>query len=354
MKNNKLLKNITATAIFFLFPFSLFLSSCEVEFSPNASWKEIPVIYCVLDQDDFTAGDTTWVRVERCYLGDGSIYTYSSISDSINYPQGSIDVRILVYRNGTCIDSIQCRDTLREREEGDFANHLQPIYYTTQRLQDDCYYKVEVRRASSRSLMAYTDSIPLITCSTNVIRKPYNTEIFGFFDRTSGNVPAFLMEWYAMDNARRYQPFVRFYYGEDGDTNYVDVLGGSVNSGNGSTILSTSLTRDGFLKNLELQLQNDTNPKRYLKLVDVYLTACDENLNNYISTVNSGSSIDQSTHAYTNVHCCTDGTVVDGVGILAARRTHIYKTLEADASMVPNVGFYWFLLNKIDAHFGEE
>ncbi|MBR5092308.1 MAG: hypothetical protein IKX32_02405 [Bacteroidales bacterium] len=332
----------------------MFFTSCEVEFSPNASWKEIPVIYCVLDQDDVTAGDTTWVRVERCYLGDGSIYTYSSISDSINYPQGSIDVRILVYRNGACIDSIQCRDTLREREQGDFASHQQPIYYTTQRLQDDCYYKVEVRRAGSRSLMAYTDSIPLITCSTNVIRKPYNTEIFGFFDRTSGNVPSFLMEWYAMDNARRYQPFVRFYYGEDGDTNYVDVLGGSVNSGNGSTILSTSLTRDGFLKNLELQLQNDTNPKRYLKLVDVYLTACDENLNNYISTVNSGSSIDQSTHSYTNVHCCTDGTVVDGVGILAARRTHIYKTLEADASMVPNVGFYWFLLNKIDAHFGEE
>ena len=341
--------------LFLLLTFSfVFFTSCEVEFSPNASWKEIPVIYCVLDQDDFTAGDTTWVRVERCYLGDGSIYTYSSISDSINYPQGSIDVRILVYRNGACIDSIQCRDTLREREQGDFASHLQPIYYTTQRLQDDCYYKVEVRRAGSHSLMAYTDSIPLITCSTNVIRKPYNTEIFGFFDRTSGNVPSFLMEWYAMDNARRYQPFVRFYYGEDGDTNYVDVLGGSVNSGNGSTILSTSLTRDGFLKNLELQLQNDTNPKRYLKLVDVYLTACDENLNNYISTVNSGSSIDQSTHSYTTVHCCTDGTVVDGVGILAARRTHIYKTLEADASMVPNVGFYWFLLNKIDAHFGEE
>ena len=341
--------------LFLLLTFSfVFFTSCEVEFSPNASWKEIPVIYCVLDQDDFTAGDTTWVRVERCYLGDGSIYTYSSISDSINYPQGSIDVRILVYRNGACIDSIQCRDTLREREDGDFAHHLQPIYYTTQRLQEDCYYKVEVRRAESRSLMAYTDSIPLITCSTNVIRKPYNTEIFGFFDRTSGNVPSFLMEWYAMDNARRYQPFVRFYYGEDGDTNYVDVLGGSVNSGNGSTILSTSLTRDGFLKNLELQLQNDTNPKRYLKLVDVYLTACDENLNNYISTVNSGSSIDQSTHSYTNVHCCTDGTVVDGVGIIAARRTHIYKTLEADASMVPNVGLYWFLLNKIDAHFGEE
>ena len=329
------------------------LASCEVEFSPNASWKEIPVIYCVLDQDDFTAGDTTWVRVERCYLGDGSIYSYSSIGDSIHYPQGSIDVRILVYRNGNCIDSIQCRDTLREREQGDFAYQLQPIYYTTQRLQEDCYYKIEVRRAASRQLMAYTDSIPLITCSTNVIHKPYNNETFGFFDRTSGNVPSFLMEWYVMENARRYQPFIRFYYGEGGDTLSVDVLCGSVNSSNGSTMLRSSLTRDGFLTNLEQQLQNDTNSKRYLKLVDVYLTACDENLNTYISTVNSGSSIDQNTHAYTNVHCCTDGKVVDGVGILGARRTHLYKTLQADPSMVPNVGLYWFLLNKIDVGFGE-
>ena len=330
------------------------LASCEVEFSPNASWKEIPVIYCVLDQDDFTAGDTTWVRVERCYLGDGSIYSYSSIGDSIHYPQGSIDVRILVYRNGNCIDSIQCRDTLREREQGDFAYQLQPIYYTTQRLQEDCYYKIEVRRAASRQLMAYTDSIPLITCSTNVIHKPYNNETFGFFDRTSGNVPSFLMEWYVMENARRYQPFIRFYYGEGGDTLSVDVLCGSVNSGNGSTMLRSSLTRDGFLTNLEQQLQNDTNSKRYLKLVDVYLTACDENLNTYISTVNSGSSIDQNTHAYTNVHCCTNGKVVDGVGILGARRTHLYKTLQADPSMVPNVGLYWFLLNKIDVGFGGE
>ena len=156
-----------------------------------------------------------------------------------------------------------------------------------------------------------------------------------------------------MENARRYQPFIRFYYGEGGDTLSVDVLCGSVNSSNGSTMLRSSLTRDGFLTNLEQQLQNDTNSKRYLKLVDVYLTACDENLNTYISTVNSGSSIDQNTHAYTNVHCCTDGKVVDGVGILGARRTHLYKTLQADPSMVPNVGLYWFLLNKIDVGFGE-
>ncbi len=52
-----------------LFAASLLLASCEVDFSPNASWREIPVVYCVLDQDD----DTSYVRVERCFLGEGSI-----------------------------------------------------------------------------------------------------------------------------------------------------------------------------------------------------------------------------------------------------------------------------------------
>ena len=69
---------------FSLLPLSIFLFyACEVEFSPNAEWKEVPSVYCILDQDD----DTTWVRVEKCFLGEGSIYNYGMISDSINYPQ---------------------------------------------------------------------------------------------------------------------------------------------------------------------------------------------------------------------------------------------------------------------------
>ena len=74
----------------------LLLTSCEVEFSPNAEWKEIPVVYCLLDQDD----DTTWARVERCYLGEGSIYSYSGNTDSINYPAGSIEVQLVKLYNG--------------------------------------------------------------------------------------------------------------------------------------------------------------------------------------------------------------------------------------------------------------
>ena len=99
--------------------------SCEVEFSPNAEWKEIPVVYCLLDQDD----DTTWARVERCYLGDGSIYDYGSISDSINYPLGSIEVKLLRIYNGETVAEYTFRDTTVNRQSGNFANMAQPMYY---------------------------------------------------------------------------------------------------------------------------------------------------------------------------------------------------------------------------------
>ena len=67
---------------------ALLFSACKVDFSPNAQWKELPVVYCILDQDD----DTTWVRVQRCYLGQGNLYQYGSNYDSVNYPQGQLTV----------------------------------------------------------------------------------------------------------------------------------------------------------------------------------------------------------------------------------------------------------------------
>ena len=95
----------------------MLMTSCEVEFSPNAEWKNVPVVYAILDQDD----DTTWVRVQRCYLSDGNIYQYGSHSDSINYPQGSISVALLAYGDGALKDSIAFTYTERDRDAGAFA-----------------------------------------------------------------------------------------------------------------------------------------------------------------------------------------------------------------------------------------
>jgi hypothetical protein len=314
----------------YLLPLLAFLfAACEVEFSPNAEWKETPVVYCLLDQDD----DTTWVRVEKCFLGENSIYSYGSISDSINYPQGSIEVHLQGYRWGQLKSDVTLQYAERDRVDGNFVSRNQPIYYTDSALNETFMYKLEVRRTADGSLLASTDSIPLILqTEEQVITKPYSSGKFGFHSSSQGT-PVCHIEWNALQNARRYQPFVRFYYGEGDDTLSVDLMCES------TTALSTDYSRSSFLNSLKMALQDDPNPKKYLEIVDSYLTACDENLNVYMMSVNSGVGMEQTTDTYTNIR--------GGVGVFAARRTHLYKFLNADNSMNPlssgNPGLHAYL-----------
>ena len=73
---------------------ALLASSCKVDFSPNAEWKDVPAVYCVLDPEE----DTVFARVQRCYLGEDNLYTYTQIADSTNYQQGDISVSLLAYK----------------------------------------------------------------------------------------------------------------------------------------------------------------------------------------------------------------------------------------------------------------
>lgn len=300
----------------------LLFSACEVEFSPNAPWKEVPIVYCVLDQDD----DTIWARVEKCFLGEGDMYSYGGISDSLNYPKDSIEVRLLAFQGGVCVDTHRFQYTLRDHHEGDFAYQSQPLYFSTASLYETRMYKLEVVKTTDDSVIAYTNVIPLIRQTSSVlIRKPANNDIFGFYER-NGHTPVCRIEWNVMENARLYQPMVRFYYFELGDTHYVDLKCGTVAAGNASSILSTYYSRDAFLSELYSQLKDDPNPKRYLRTVDVFLTACNEDLNAYMTSLRSGSGLDQGVEVYSNIH--------GGLGVFATRRMHLYKNLRADSAVV--------------------
>ena len=298
---------------------AMLLTACEVEFSPNAEYKDTPIVYCLLDQDD----DTVWVRVEHCFLEEGSIYNYGSEPEHINYPLGSVSVTLSAWRNGTCVSRTLLRDTLRSHDDGLFASGPQPIHFTTEPLDTTCLYKLEVNRTSDDSLLAYTDSIPLILqTDPTLITKPANTTRFGFNSSVNGTAVC-QITWNALQNARRYQPIVRFFYGELGDTLYLDLPCSVVTN----PPYSVSYSRYTFLNAVKEALKDDPNPKEYLKYVEIYLTACDENLNVYMRSVASGVSINQTSDTYTNIH--------GGLGIFGARLRHRCKYLDADNSMNP-------------------
>lgn len=314
------------TPVLFLLAALLLLTSCEVEFSPNAQWKDIPVVYCLLDPDD----DTVFARVERCFLGDGSIYDYGIIADSINYPQGAIDVWLYKFRGDRAVDSVQMQYTLRGRDEGAFASTPQPVYYSVTPLDSTCRYSLRVRRTTDNVFIAVTDTIPLICqVKSNLITRPANNDPYGFSFMTRG---ACRIEWPALYAARRYHPIVRFYYRELDDTLYVDLPAGEVAANSTSTDATYSFEypRTSFLYSLRsyfVGIGDTVTPKYYLQYVDLFLTAWDENLNVYMMSVASGTNLNQTTDVYTNVH--------GGTGIFASRLIHRYKHTLADPSTNP-------------------
>lgn len=328
-----------------LFPLllaSVLLTGCEVEFSPNAQWKNIPVVYCLLDQDD----DTTWVRVQRCYLSEGNIYSYGQNSDSINYPQGTIEVTLLAYEGSTLKDSIPFIYTEIDRDSGSFANIAQPIYYsiTTNRLRENYRYCLRIRNAIDGSILADTDPIPLIKKSNlPLITKPAITitpsfdTLGGFYfneiDPVTGTQSACIIQWNHLENARLYQPVVRFYYSVAGNTRYLDLLCPRVSSKTNEIRYS----REQFLTDIRDRLINDTSTKHFIPHVDIYLTCCSEELNAYLTTLSAGTSVNIEHEPYTNIK--------GGVGIFAARRTHLYKGMPADNSIQPGVGLQDLIIN---------
>lgn len=325
--------------ILYLLPLAILFVSCEVEFSPNAEWKNIPVVYCLLDQDD----DTTWVRVQRCYLVDDNIYNYGQNSDSINYSQGAITVSLLAYENGVCKDSMDFHYLERDRDSGSFASKAQPLYWfeTRNRLKENYTYVLTVRNAVDGSVLATTDPISLIKKTeetlivqpqVSVFNGDTNYDISGLkFNKFIGHEAYCEIQWKALENARLYQPIVRFYYGVQGKTKYVDLFCPKATS----KTTTINYSRSQFLADVKNIFEGDTTTKQYLARVDLYLTCCTEELNIYLNNT-SNTAVDASTQgAFNNIH--------GGIGVFASRRTHLYKRMPCDNSMTVDRGLLYFL-----------
>ena len=95
----------------------LFLS-CETDFEINASWKNVAIVYGLLDQSE----TVQYIRINKAFLGDEDAYVMASISDSINYDPSNLEVKIeKISASGYVLDVKVLTDTIMLKDTGDFA-----------------------------------------------------------------------------------------------------------------------------------------------------------------------------------------------------------------------------------------
>lgn len=319
------------------------VTSCENEFSPNGEWQDIPVVYCILDQDD----DTTYVRVQRCFLGEGNMYQFAAVADSNYYPVGSIAVRMEKWRTwrdnagqvhaaGDSPESVFNFDAYQtSHSDGIFPSGMQPIFVcnTAGQLDSGYLYRLFVTKTSNGDTLAQAET-QLITGRLRLMQ-PNNQTKFNFTGAAGNKWCDFT--WTTLDNGRQYQPVVRFYYrdfivdhsqGVPDTTitdHYIDIPCNIVKSSmnHASSVLTTRLSQSTFLSELSANI-TDTVNKNIVDTVDIYMRCCTEDMAAFMYSNSPSNSINQDRFLYTNIN--------GGLGVFAARRTHIYFTVSTPAA----------------------
>src|SRR5260221_243199 len=112
--------------IFLLLLIALITGSCKNDLKLNAPYKEIPSIYAVLNPGE----KTQIIRINKVFLGEGDANQMAQLADSINYPEGELDVTLTHSGGGA---AITFTDSIVKTAEGAF-NSKQRVYVSHAKL----------------------------------------------------------------------------------------------------------------------------------------------------------------------------------------------------------------------------
>ena len=189
-----------------LFSFIVVLSSCSTDVDLYASYKDVAIIYGLLNHQ----ADTNYVKITRAFCGtnDNPIDAteVALIADSSNYP-GKLDARIIEFES-TFGNSYEATGrvlvldtmTLHNKEEGAFYAPDQIVYYTTEPLcsgSDEHRYKyrLEVVKPDGDTVTAQTtmvgnEEFAIMSASVGFQASPTN-ELGKIFFRSDGVAPLY-------------------------------------------------------------------------------------------------------------------------------------------------------------------
>ncbi len=185
---------------------SLLFCYCETEIDTLADWKNIPIVYGMLD----VGKEVQYIRINKAYLGKADARVMGREADSIQYKH--LEVSIEKVDNPD--EKIYFMDTLIYKDIGAFSQGKNYIYYSREKIEPNTEYKLNI------IIPEYND---VITGRTNVFGQLVFTNIFTYSERRlsfSSNKTETLV-WNSTPNAKIYDISIRFYYLEvssPGDT----------------------------------------------------------------------------------------------------------------------------------------
>lgn len=323
------------------FSIIFFVTSCKTDFDVTAPYKEVPVVYGLLNVND----SIQWLRINKAYLGEGNALLMAQQPDSINYPD-ILDVRLEEYQSNNLVKTISLvRDSSRLKEDGTFATTPNILYRTnvsdvinsTSRYKLVCY-----NRESTKTFSASTPVVDNISIEYPVQN---STSEINWTSRFN-----FIVKWYSVPEGYVYQLKIRLHYSEEDINNpanavekYVDWVFGEQQPGEDPAgKMQEEFARTLFYQFVAREVKPDNTKRRKIGNVDFIFTVAAKEFYTYVQVNRPPSGVNQYIPQYTNI----DG----GIGIFSSRLTQavLDKKMDLDSkdslkrgSITGNLGFYF-------------
>jgi len=324
---------------------TLFLGACEDDFKVGADYKEVTVIYGLLDHGEIT--NQQFIKITKGFFSETEDnLLLAANKDSIYY--SSLDVKVEEYQNGNLTNTFPCSkvdlDTLPVpivKREGIFVTSPNFAYRFVTPLDANRQYKLIVKNNESGSII--TSETSIINTDPNIftVIKPFTAnDQLQFADANQ----SYIFSWKAPVGAELFDILLQFYYDDINlATNvstkkHVDLQLGSFIPRNGSAM---SYDMENLVFYSLLNANIGVAPNGIVRRVDtskLFFVAGDSVIQKYVDVNNAqgGLTNDQIKPFYTNL--TRDGELgKDVLGIFGTRATLFVGDLVYDAATYDSI-----------------
>ena len=311
---------------------SSFFSGCSSDLDVQAPYKEITVVYSLLNWQD----DTLWIKINKAFLGDGNAFDYAQIPDSNEYSDAQFSgvLEQVTELNGTHTATIQSR--IVNRPVGIFNGPEHKMYFVTRGdfpvigLEESATYNL-IATAKGNTFRAST----LLVEDFSIRATTANIGTLIAFRLPGGSYSSFEPRWNIARNGKRYEVSYRFNYDEvssSGATttkSFTSKIGTVISDGNPGAEINSSLNGELFYQSVGTNVAANAGPdvvKRVFQGIELLWSVAGPDLHTYLVLANPISGVVEERPDYSNVE--------NGYGLFSSR---LFKSVPAADE--PNAGF---------------
>jgi hypothetical protein len=323
---------------------SFCLGSCETDIAVIAPKRDVTIIYGLLEANQFRH----YIRINKAFVGEEAAAEMAMQNGINEYSDSEMAAQIIELEadeltpTGKTWPLIATK--IYSKEEGDFNNDSNKVYYFDANLDVDKTYKIEclvnIEGEEPKTVTAVTNLLGNKSADGGIeqirLNKPRlsgNSSTNGGSDRTNDEVafvnntdfaPGFEVAWTATDGGALYTSYFRLYYRDyDLNTNTVSLdsvtlsVGSKNFEGKQGQVTFPGVNTKDYYSSLGRRVEDlDTAVVRNIKRVvsdtlQFFLEIGNKELTTYIEVNQPTTGVVQERPEYTNVE--------NGIGIFASR-----------------------------------